>query len=189
MNDRCTQPESLTVPANGHSTAAWFCLRSHPKHEHLAARHLRQMEDVKVFNPRMRYTRSTRNGPVVVTESMFPNYLFAHFDWKTSLNRVHYAPGVNGVVHFGDKWPTVPEAAIEEIRALLDAEGAHVISNELQAGDTVEMSGGIFHGLNAIITRTMPGSQRVTVLMDFLGQQTSVEVGVESIIRRTIRRR
>ena len=44
------------------------------------------MEDVEVFNPRMRYTRSMKYGPVEVIESMFPNYLFARFDWTISLN-------------------------------------------------------------------------------------------------------
>src|SRR5262245_8238151 len=106
-------------PAPVGPSIAWFCLRSQPKHEHIAAGHLRQMEGVEVFNPRIRYPRSTRNGKVMVRESMFPNYLFARFDWKTSLTRVHYAPGVSGVVHFGTRWRTVPEQAIEEIRAIM----------------------------------------------------------------------
>jgi len=55
-------------------------------------------------------------------------------------------------------------------------------------GETVELAGGTFHGLSAIITRFMPGSQRVMVLMDFLGRQTAVEVGIHSIIRGGIRR-
>src|ERR1043166_9701891 len=83
------------------ASVAWFCLRSQPKHEHIAARHLRQIENVEVFNPRIRFPRSTPAGKVIVTESMFPNYLFARFDWKLLLTRVHYAPGVSGVVHFG----------------------------------------------------------------------------------------
>ena len=90
------------------ASPAWFCLRSQPKHEHIAAGHLRQIEGADVFNPRMRFMRNTRLGPVTVTESMFPNYLFARFDWELLLNRVHYSPGVSGVVHFGTKWPTIP---------------------------------------------------------------------------------
>ena len=43
---------------------AWFCLRSQPKHEHIAAGHLRQIEGVEVFNPRIRFTRPTRVGPI-----------------------------------------------------------------------------------------------------------------------------
>lgn len=87
-----------TVPA-----VAWFCLRSQPKHEHIAAGHLLRMGDVEVFNPRVKFTRRTRLGPAPVTEAMFPNYLFARFDWQSALARVHYAPGVSGIVHFGNK--------------------------------------------------------------------------------------
>ncbi|HXI51059.1 MAG TPA: transcription termination/antitermination NusG family protein [Candidatus Saccharimonadales bacterium] len=165
------------------STVAWFCLRSQPKHEHIAAGHLRQMEGVEVFNPRIRFSRPRRQGKTVVTESMFPNYVFAKFDWKTSLPRVHYAPGISGVVHFGCKWPTVPEQAIAEIRALLGDEGVHVIGEIPEAGDEVTISGGLFHGLQVIISQVLPGKQRVMVLMDFLGRQTAVEIGVQSIVR------
>jgi len=170
---------SATVP-----DVAWFCLRSQPKHEHIAAEHLRRIDGVEVFNPRMRYTRSTRLGPATVTESMFPNYLFARFHWQELLARVHYAPGVSGIVHFGEKWPTVPDQAIEEIRAQLAGDGVRVIPNDVAAGDTVEVSGGVFHGLQLVVSQVLPGKQRVMVLMDFLGRQTMVEVGAKSVIRR-----
>ncbi len=167
---------------------AWFCVRSQPKHEHIAARHLRQMEEVEVFNPRIHFARPTRQGPVWVTESLFPNYLFARFDWKTSLARVHYAPGVSSIVHFGSRWPTVPDEAIDEIRAMLGPAEIHVVAKDLAPGDTVQIAGGVFHGLQAVITQVMPGRQRVMVLMDFLGRQTTVEVGTTSIVREVIRR-
>jgi transcriptional antiterminator RfaH len=141
------------------------------------------MDGVEVFNPRIRFPRSTRSGKVIVTESMFPNYLFARFDWKTSLTRVHYAPGVSGVVHFGTRWPTVPEQAIDEIRATIGTEGVHVVRDRLVPGDEVSVSGGIFHGLHAIVTQVTSGRQRVMVLMDFLGRQTTVELGAHSVVR------
>ena len=167
---------------------AWFCVRSQPKHEHIAARHLRQMEQVEVFNPRIRFARPTRLGPVWVTESLFPNYVFARFDWRTSLTRVHYAPGVAGVIHFGSKWPTVPDEIIAAIRASLGTEEIHVISADFAPGDAFKVAGGIFHGLEAVITQVMPGRQRVTILMHFLGRQTTVEVGVHAITKHTTRR-
>lgn len=181
-------PYSPTITARTPSQVAWFCLRSQPKHEHIAAEHLRRMEGIEVFNPRIRFPRSTRTGKVTVTEAMFPNYLFARFDWKTSLTRVHYAPGISGVVHFGCKWPTVPDQAIDELRNLIGSEGIHVVSNEVAPGDEVTISGGSFHGLEAVVTQVMPGKQRVLVLMDFLGRQTSVELGVQSIIRHGFQR-
>src|SRR5207247_7074790 len=115
-------------------------------------------------------------------------YLFARFDWNTSLPRVHYAPGVSGVVHFGTKWPTVPEQVIAEIRSLIGDQGVHLISDDLAPGVEVRVSGGIFHGLQAIVTQVMPGRERVMVLMDFLGRQTTVELGVHSVIRHGLKR-
>lgn len=174
--------------AEKEACVAWFCLRSHPQRDHVAARHLRQMEQVEVFDPRIRFARATRNGPLWMTEALFPNYLFARFDWKVSLTRVHYAPAVSGVVHFGPRWPIVHDAIIEEIRARLGPDETHTITKEYQSGDRVQLAGGLFHGLEAVITQVMTGRQRVAVLMDFLGRQTTVEVGMASIIKHGIRR-
>jgi len=168
-------------------SVAWFCLRSQQKHEKIAAGRLAQMEEVEVFNPRIRFARPTKQGPVWVTESLFPNYLFARFDWRKSLARVHYAPGVKQIVHFGDRWPTVPDEVIEELQASLGPEDLRVVSEELHPGDTVTISGGLFHGLKTVVTQVMPGHQRVAVLMDFLGQQTPVEISVNSLVRKSPR--
>ena len=184
------EPLDLLKPdaADQEACVAWFCLRSHPQRDHVAARHLRQIEQVEVFNPRIRFPRATRNGPLWMTEGLFPNYLFARFDWKASLTRVHYAPAVSGVVHFGPRWPIVPDAVIEEIRALLGPEEIHMVSKEYQSGDRVQLAGGLFHGLEVVITHVMPGRQRVAVLMDFLGRQITVEIGMDSIIKHGITR-
>jgi len=164
---------------------AWFCLRTQPKHEKIASHHLALMGDVEVFNPRIRFTRHTRLGPAPVTESMFPGYLFARFDWRTALARVHYANGVSCVVHFGSRWPIVPDAAIQEIRALLlDGDGGvRVIEQTPAAGEEVELRGRAFEGLQGVVAQALPGSQRVMVLMDFLGRQCPVHVGMQSIVR------
>ncbi len=58
---------------------AWYCVRSQNKHEHIAAAHLRMLDGVTVFCPRIRFKRTTRRGVVWVTEGMFPGYLFARF--------------------------------------------------------------------------------------------------------------
>ena len=162
---------------------AWFCLRSQPKHEHIAAGHLRQIEGVEVYHPRIRFARSSRQGPVWITEALFPNYLFAKFEWKDFLTRVHYTPGVAGVVHFGTRWPTIPDEVIEELRHSLGPDDVHVVPKDVREGDNVQISGGAFHGLQAVVTKVMPGRLRVTVLLDFLGRQTMVEVGLPSIIK------
>lgn len=161
---------------------AWFCVRSRPKHEHIAAGHLRQMTGVEVFLPRIRFRRKTRLGPAWVTEALFPNYLFARFDWHTSLRQVHHAPGVAGVVHFGGRWPTISDEIVEELRAMFGSEELHVVPMGANVGDAVQIAGGVFHGLRAVVTQVMPARERVTVLLDFLGRQTAVELSLTNIL-------
>jgi transcriptional antiterminator RfaH len=165
------------------STLAWFCLRTQPKHEHIAAGYLDQFEDVEVFNPRIQFTRSTRLGPALVRESMFPNYLFAKFDWKHALAKVRYANGVRGVVHFGDRWPTIPGSVIADLRNLVGNKEVHIIPSTLAPGDKVAVSGGLFHGLEAVITQVMPAGKRVVVLMNFLGDQRFVELEADKVVK------
>jgi transcriptional antiterminator RfaH len=183
MNDA---PAIQPVPAGRReemTNVAWFCVRSHPKHEHIAAANLRQQLNTEVFSPRIRFRRATRRGPVWVTESLFPNYVFARFDWRSSLRLIHHAPGVAGVVHFGSRWPTIPDRVIDELRVMLGNEEFHLIGDEVEAGDEVRVSGGAFHGLEGVVTRVMPGRARVGILLEFLGRQTMVEVGIDSIVK------
>ena len=141
------------------------------------------MEGVEVFLPRVRFRRTTRQGLAWVTEALFPNYLFARFDLAACLRQVCSSRGVRGVVHFGDRWPVVPEAVIEELRATLGADAVHVISEELQPGEAVQIADGVFHGLRAVVTRVIFSQERVAVLLEFLGRQTTVELPNEALIR------
>src|SRR5258707_3918560 len=61
----------------------WFCLKTQPKREHLAAIMLRRQFSVECFSPRLRFRRMTRRGPVWFVEAMFPGYLFARFIYST----------------------------------------------------------------------------------------------------------
>jgi transcriptional antiterminator RfaH len=173
------QPDDSALAAG--EELAWFCLQSQQKHEHIAAAHLRQ-ESVEVFLPRIRFKRPSVRGPVWVTEVLFPAYLFARFNWRDSLRLVRHAPGVSRVVSFGHLMPTIPDEVIAELRQQVGDKELHVIPDTVQAGDAVQISGGAFHGLQAIVERVVPARQRVQVLLDFLGRQTSVEVSVEAVV-------
>lgn len=174
---------SYFVP-NAHSetdTSAWFCLRSQPKHEHIAAAHLRQ-EGIEAFSPRIRLKRKTQNGPKWFTEALFPNYLFAKFQWQADFKKVKYVRGVSTVIHFGDKWPTIPEVEIEELRSKFGDAEIRVINPNLKEGDSVEISTGAFQGLSGIIMQAASGKERVKVLLDFLGRQITVEIAADILV-------
>lgn len=162
---------------------AWFCVRTQLKHEHIATANLRLLPGIQVFNPRIRYRRSTRRGPVWFTESLFPSYVFARFDWRQQLRLVYHSPGVATIVHFGARWPTIPDDTVAELRASIGEEELRVVEAQPEVGEEVEISGGAFHGLRGIITRLVPARQRVAILLEFLGRQTMVEVPMAEIVR------
>ncbi len=167
----------------------WFCVCAQPKHEHIAAGHLRQMEEVDVFLPRIRFKRPTRLGMAWVTEALFPGYLFAAFNWELDFRRVQHASGVRGIVHFGENWPIIPRQTIETLRELVGDTELHTISHEFSPGDAVAIADGSLCGLQAVVSRVMPSGERVAVLMEILGQQTVVEVTATSIIKEGDKRR
>jgi transcriptional antiterminator RfaH len=158
------------------AASSWFCLRTLPKHEHIAAAQLRQEAEVEVFLPRIRFQRTTRCGLAWVTEALFQNYLFAKFDLAAALRRVQAARGVRHVVHFGDRWPAIPDSAIQELQAAMDHRDLRVVEDTLRPGDHVQIAEGAMRGLQAVVSRVMPARQRAAVLLDFLGRQTTVEL-------------
>lgn len=165
------------------SKFAWFCLRSQLKHERIAGAHLRRQNGVEVFVPTIRFKRKTRYGSAWVTEALFPSYLFARFDWSRSLRLVHYSPGISEVVHFGCHWPVVAAEAMDELRSLFGSDEIHVIPDEVSPGDSVQIAGGCFHGLHAVVDHVMPSRKRVAVLLDFLGSQAQVEIDFDMVVK------
>ena len=161
---------------------SWLCVRSQPKHEHIAARQLALEPDIEVYLPRIRFQRSTRHGRKWFTEALFPNYLFARFDLEKNLRRVKGTRGVLTVVQFGDHWPFIAEEVINELRSLISDDQVFTVNNEVQAGDIVQIAGGAFHGLQALVTRPMPGRKRVEVLLEFLGRQTPLVLSRDALI-------
>ena len=176
------------MPASFHRPA-WFCLRTQSKHEHIAAACLRADFGIEAYLPRICFKRSTLRGPVRFTEALFPNYLFARFSLSSSLLAVQHAHGVRGIVHFGDKWPSVPDASIAELRTALGESEVHIIPEQFAPGQSVEIAGGAFHGLSAVVLRVMPGRERVAVLLEFLGRQTPVEVAQDALVPAGFERR
>jgi len=160
----------------------WYCIRSQPRHEHIAAANLRRNHELEVFNPRIRFKRATRRGPVWVTEPLFPSYLFARFELSILLPKVQHTFGVAGVVRFGTFWPAVSDSVIQDLLSAVGSEETRVIEDTLPEGGEVQILGGAFDGFRAIVTRVMPARHRVAVLLDFLGRQTILELDRSAVV-------
>ena len=160
---------------------AWFCARTKPKHEHIAAANLQNQLGLEVFNPRLRIQRMTQRGLVRRIEPLFPCYIFVRAQGH-AMNEIRYVAGVSTLVHFGQQIPTVSDQVIQELRQCFEEEEMLSVEDQINPGAEVSVAHGAFRGLEAIVLRVLPARQRVQLLLDILGRQTLVEVDRRSII-------
>jgi transcriptional antiterminator RfaH len=166
----------------------WFCVRTQTKREHIAAKHLRELEGIEVFCPRIKYRKATRRGKVWWLEPLFPGYLLAKFDRSEMERAVTFCQGVRGLVRFGSEIPHVPEAfvksLIRQVGEQSDGDNAELITvaPAISVGDEVEVANGPFQGMKGIIRSVAPATERVKVLLEFLGQVQPVDLDLFSIL-------
>ncbi len=160
---------------------AWYCARTKPKHEHIAAANLEHHLGLEVFSPRLKIERVTRRGLVRRVEPLFPGYLFVRTLGQT-MNEIRYVSGVSTLVHFGQEIPAVPDLIIEELRQCFPEAEILAVADHINPGAEVSLADGAFRGFQAIVLRVLPARERVQVLLDILGRQTLVEVNRHSII-------
>ena len=162
--------------------SAWYCARTKPKHEHIAAANVRKNLKLEVFNPRLRVQRATKRGIVRLVEPLFPCYIFIQCVIEDKMAEIQHANGVSSLVRFGNKIPKVDDAIIEELQNYFAAEETLTIEDRLAPNDEVIIADGAFVGMQAKVLRVMPATRRVQILLDVLGGPTSVEVDRASIV-------
>lgn len=173
-----SDPESL----------AWYCLRTQPKREHLAAASLRELEEVEVVCPRLRYKKVTRRGKIWWVEPLFPGYILARFKLADHERAVSYAKGVTQILRFGERVPTIPDQFVAELRAEL-ARQEEVAGGEMitlrpvaEPGDEVELVSGPLKGMTGKVIEVRPAEERVRIFIEFLGQEQPVDVDLYSLL-------
>ena len=157
-------------------SARWYCLRSQPKRERVAAGQLKLLEGVEVFLPLVAYRRNTAKGQKPTVEPMFPNYLFARFDARYHHRAVGYAKGVAYIVKRGEAFQEIAEAIIAELRSLTVSDVLELTPKPLQIGETVRIVRGIFAEYEGTVIGLRPAAERVVLLMELLGREQAVEL-------------
>lgn len=168
------------------AASQWYCLKTPPKRENIAAAHLRQLSAIDdVFSPTLRYKKHTRRGRVWFAEALFPGYLFSKFSFRDTHRLARYAHGVSGIVHFGDVIPRIDEEIVDSLRAQCDSSGKQdlfEIDPSLREGDEVTIAEGPFHGITAVVRRLYSGQERVRILLEFMNKQIEAELSQNQVI-------
>lgn len=160
----------------------WFCLRTQPKQERLAATTLRRQLEIPCFSPHLRFRRATRRGAVWFVEAMFPGYLFAQFVYPTHHRRVQHSSGIQGIVHFGDYVATLDPEVVAALQERAGKEEIVTIDPEIRVGQSVKIAEGPFQGLEVLVTRLLPARERIRVLLEFLGRSVETEISTPKVV-------
>ena len=151
----------------------WYCIRSKPRMEMMAAATLQTLDDVEVFLPR---TIRPPKAKAFSAKALFPGYLFARFDPVNHIRNVHYARGVGYVVRRKEVPVHVPPQVMIELR-LISPDGILEIPDlPHRVGDKVKVIAGLFRGDEGTVTQLVPARERVKILFEILGRPTEVEI-------------
>jgi transcription antitermination factor NusG len=114
----------------------------------------------------------------------FPGYLFVRANFQVvDMAKINTIPGVLHLVAFDQVPQSIPTAVIDEIHAHvneLDAQGG-LAAHHFRPGDTVRLKAGPLQGLEAAFLGPMIPSERVRVLIDFLGSRRQADVSVDDL--------
>lgn len=167
----------------------WYVLHSKPHKETFLLEQL-QLNGFEAYCPLARVAavnpRARRLRPY------FPGYVFINVDLaRSKASALQWMPGTTGFVSFDGTPARVPDGLVPAIRARVDAGNAAggEALHELQPGQPVRVTEGVFAGYEAIFDARLKGSERVRVLLSLLQgrKQVAVELSAASIQKKAKR--
>ena len=156
----------------------WYLVHTKPSSESIAQANLGR-QGYEVYLPRIVQPvhRSGRWKDRIV--ALFPRYLFVRLrEGLQTLGPVRSSVGVADVVKFGSRYAVVPDPVVDDLQACADPEsGLHRIGLPagMAPGSPVKIVMGPFDGVRGLLQRS-DGAERVVVLLNLLGRDTSVQV-------------
>jgi transcription termination/antitermination protein NusG len=171
-------------PTSGYaSTPCWFALRVRSQYERVVASALQSIgveEFVPTYTTEVRYTDRVKRSE----RPLFPGYVFARFDARLDGFRVIQLTGVVNILGSSNIEPyPIPDEQIETVRKLIStATTMPVHPCEFALGEAVTIASGPLAGVRGVI-KTIKGSKRLVVNVEFLQRAVNVEVDEEILER------
>jgi len=158
----------------------WYTLYTKPNAEYQVAAILRR-RGIQTFLPEI---ESPHRRPKRRRRPFFPCYLFIRVDFeRVGLSHVQWTPGLRRVVAFDDRPAPLPDTAIDLIQRKLEGLNAAggLPAHTFQPGDTVRVTDGPLQGMLAIFEGPSTPSERVRVLLTFLGHARRAHVSAADL--------
>lgn len=155
-------------------TTAWHLVHTKPKQENTALANL-ERQGYECYLPQMRTEKIRRRRMEVVTEAMFPRFLFIRLDsgeQGKSWAPIRSTLGVINLVYFGAKAATVED---ELVGLLRERESSMPTSTMFVPGDAITVADGPFAGIEAIYQAADP-EHRALILLELLNKPVTMQV-------------
>lgn len=145
----------------------WYVVQAKAHREHLAEAHLRR-KGLEVFYPRLELPDYAGGHRRAV--ALFPGYLFVNVDLGVQGHEVTWTPGVKCLVGSGGVPTPLDPQVVAFLKRNATSDGLVQGRPDLRTGQEVEVVGGPFAGLMAIIQNPPDAQGRIRVLMRLLGR-------------------
>ena len=157
----------------------WYLVQCKPRDSFRAAMHL-QNQGYSTFHPTHLVRKRVAGKASIVTEAMFPHYVFVRLHEDVNWSSIRSTRGVTKVVSFNG-WPCkVEDAIVHGLRyqcALLNGE---VPDTLYMPGEKVTIVDGCFKDLQAVVTANK-GDERVVLLLNLLNRPQLLEMSVDAV--------
>lgn len=152
----------------------WYLVKTKFNQEQIATVNL-ENQNFKVYCP-----RSIISNKNVV---LFPGYIFIQLDQNLqNFSAIKSTKGVINFVRFGLSFAKIPNNVIDLIKKNEFLTAQKIISlDNFNKGDNVKITEGVFKNCIAIF-KSIKADERVTLLMNLMGQEQSINIDKNSII-------
>lgn len=155
----------------------WYVVRTNFRQEERVLKNLDALH-VETFAPKMEEYRypSYSSKPSYVVKPLFPNYIFARFDARTSYRKVRFTRGVNDIVSFGAAPAPVDDEILLLMKSRINEKGLISIDEGFKEGDEVTIRSGPLKNFNGIFVRGTNDAERVMILLNSVNYQAHIEI-------------
>ena len=159
---------------------AWYLVHCKPNGEQIALRNLKNQRFL-VFLPLQKLTLPKRHAFQTKFRPLFPGYIFVAQNPSTGQwSKINNTRGVARLVRLAAEPIPVPAKIMHQLFERCDGTGVFQPIMNLVTGDDAKISQGPFAGTIGKIIDIDPG-QRVHLLLDFMGQKSTLTVDSEGI--------
>ena len=163
-----------------YARANWYVVATRTREEEKARINL-ERQGYSVFLPKLSLKKRRKGHWQVVTESLFPGYLFVALELgEDDPAPIRSTVGCIGLVRFAHVYTPVPRELIESLQAI-ESE-TNDVEAPFRPGDKVRFVSGPFAGIEAVFDMAR-GGDRAQVLIEMLGKVQRMAVKIDELAK------